>query len=93
MGRAPVTLLGDAAHAATPDLGQGACQAIERAVAIADHVACARDVEAALRDYERARMERTAAIEQRRDVPRDVLVSPTDQDRRRVVFRRREAGT
>ena len=33
-----VTLLGDAAHAMTPNLGQGACQAIEDAVVLADSV-------------------------------------------------------
>jgi 2-polyprenyl-6-methoxyphenol hydroxylase-like FAD-dependent oxidoreductase len=30
-----VTLLGDAAHPMTPNLGQGACQAIEDAVVLA----------------------------------------------------------
>ena len=34
-----VVLLGDAAHAMTPDLGQGACQAIEDAVVLAAAVA------------------------------------------------------
>lgn len=33
-GAGRVTLLGDAAHPMTPDLGQGACQAIEDAVAL-----------------------------------------------------------
>jgi 2-polyprenyl-6-methoxyphenol hydroxylase-like FAD-dependent oxidoreductase len=33
--RGPVALLGDAAHAMTPNLGQGACQAIEDAVVLA----------------------------------------------------------
>ena len=31
-----VSLLGDAIHAMTPDLGQGACQALEDAVILAD---------------------------------------------------------
>ncbi|MBV8896591.1 MAG: FAD-dependent monooxygenase [Acidobacteriaceae bacterium] len=35
-GRGPVTLLGDAAHATTPNLGQGACQALEDAIVLAD---------------------------------------------------------
>ncbi|GAA3412471.1 FAD-dependent oxidoreductase [Streptosporangium vulgare] len=38
MHRGRVALLGDAAHAMTPNLGQGACQAIEDAVVLA-HVA------------------------------------------------------
>ncbi len=61
-GEGPVTLLGDAAHASTPDLGQGACQAIESAVVLADCLAGSQDVVAGLRAYERARMDRTATI-------------------------------
>lgn len=41
-----VTLLGDAAHATTPNLGQGACQAIEDAWAIAACLAQYEPVEA-----------------------------------------------
>jgi 2-polyprenyl-6-methoxyphenol hydroxylase-like FAD-dependent oxidoreductase len=33
-GSGRVTLLGDAAHAMTPNLGQGACQAIEDGVVL-----------------------------------------------------------
>jgi FAD-dependent urate hydroxylase len=60
-GRGPVTLLGDAAHATTPNLGQGACQALEDAVTLA---ACLQAVQspAALRQYERVRYQRTARI-------------------------------
>jgi 2-polyprenyl-6-methoxyphenol hydroxylase-like FAD-dependent oxidoreductase len=55
-----VALLGDAAHAMTPDLGQGACQALEDAVVL---TACAAaDVPAALADYDRARRERTQEL-------------------------------
>ena len=50
MGR--VALLGDAAHAMTPNLGQGACQAIEDAVVLAECVRAERHVEGALRLYE-----------------------------------------
>jgi len=70
-GEGRVTLLGDAAHPATPNLGQGACQAIEDAVALArclEQVAQtnARDgVPSALRRYENLRGERTAWIVRR----------------------------
>ena len=55
-------LLDDAAHPTTPDLGQGACQAIEDAVVIADGLRRGMGVEAALRVYERVRQPRTARI-------------------------------
>ncbi|MFE9690911.1 FAD-dependent monooxygenase [Micromonospora sp. NPDC005806] len=50
-----VALLGDAAHAMTPDLGQGACQALIDAVALADCLRDTDDVPAALRAYDRQR--------------------------------------
>lgn len=61
-GLGGVTLLGDAAHASTPDLGQGACQALEDAVVLAHCLGGALPVEAALRQYERTRIRRTARI-------------------------------
>jgi len=54
-----VTLLGDAAHAMTPNLGQGACQAIEDAVALAGCLRDATHVAAALKNYEKRRIART----------------------------------
>ena len=56
-----VALLGDAAHAMTPNLGQGACQALEDAVVLA---ACVRDagpVEG-LRRYDAERRPRTQQV-------------------------------
>jgi 2-polyprenyl-6-methoxyphenol hydroxylase-like FAD-dependent oxidoreductase len=61
-GKGRVTLLGDAAHPTTPNLGQGACQAMEDAVFLAASLAANSDVEAALRRYERVRYRRTKAI-------------------------------
>lgn len=61
-GAGPVSLLGDAAHPSTPDLGQGACQAIESAVALRDAVRDTGSIPEALRTYERRRMQRTATI-------------------------------
>jgi 2-polyprenyl-6-methoxyphenol hydroxylase-like FAD-dependent oxidoreductase len=61
-GRGAVTLLGDAAHPATPNLGQGACQALEDAVVLAHCLAESRSVEASLRKYEEIRLPRTTQI-------------------------------
>ena len=61
-GQERVTLLGDAAHPTTPNLGQGACQAMEDAVVLASCLPAASDVPAALRSYENMRMARTANI-------------------------------
>jgi 2-polyprenyl-6-methoxyphenol hydroxylase-like FAD-dependent oxidoreductase len=61
-----VTLLGDAAHATTPNLGQGACQAIESSLALSRTLSRAlsetTDIPAALLSYERERRPRTAWI-------------------------------
>lgn len=61
-GEGRVTLLGDAAHPMTPDLGQGACQAMEDAVVLAASLARSADLPAALRAYETARRARTDRI-------------------------------
>jgi 2-polyprenyl-6-methoxyphenol hydroxylase-like FAD-dependent oxidoreductase len=50
-----VALLGDAAHAMPPDLGQGACQAIIDAVALADRVCSASSVHSGLAAYDAQR--------------------------------------
>lgn len=57
-----VTLLGDAAHATTPNLGQGGCQAIEDAIVLARTLRANRDVPAALRAYEAQRLPRANMI-------------------------------
>ena len=61
-GRGHVTLLGDAAHASTPNLGQGACQALEDAVVLAHCLGETRAIEPALRKYEELRIPRTSRI-------------------------------
>jgi 2-polyprenyl-6-methoxyphenol hydroxylase-like FAD-dependent oxidoreductase len=53
-----VVLLGDAAHPMTPNLGQGACQAIEDAVVLAERLGTEPDLELALAGYERRRVRR-----------------------------------
>jgi 2-polyprenyl-6-methoxyphenol hydroxylase-like FAD-dependent oxidoreductase len=60
-----VTLLGDAAHPCTPNLGQGGCMAIEDAMVLARCVSNERSIESALRRYESMRRRRTRHIQQR----------------------------
>lgn len=61
-GKGRITLLGDAAHAMLPNLGQGACTAIEDAVVLAKCLQGSEDVQAALRAFERARRRRVRWI-------------------------------
>ncbi|WDG31479.1 FAD-dependent monooxygenase [Streptomyces sp. CA-278952] len=60
-----VALLGDAAHAMTPNMGQGGCQSIEDAVVVAHLLARDADVPAALAAYSKARHRRTTLISRR----------------------------
>ncbi|TDC76150.1 FAD-dependent monooxygenase [Actinomadura sp. 7K507] len=59
--RGNVALLGDAAHPMTPNLGQGACQAIEDAVVLAHEVTAGGGPPA----YTAARVPRTTAVMRR----------------------------
>ena len=61
-GSGCVTLLGDAAHAMTPNFGQGGCQAIEDALVLARTLTQSRTVAEALRSYESERITRTSPI-------------------------------
>ena len=58
--RGRVALLGDAIHPMTPDLAQGACQAIVDATTLATCLAAARDSRAALREYQQRRWRNAA---------------------------------
>lgn len=62
-----IALLGDAGHAMTPDLGQGACQALEDAVELAAVVAHTgpAEIPAALGRYDTARRARTMMMVRR----------------------------
>jgi len=57
-----IVLIGDAAHATTPNMGQGACQAIEDAVILASEIKLRSDIPAAFKSYEEKRVKRTHFI-------------------------------
>jgi len=57
-----IVLLGDAAHAMTPNLGQGAGQCIEDAVILASHLKRSLTIKEALVGYEQERTNRTRQI-------------------------------
>jgi 2-polyprenyl-6-methoxyphenol hydroxylase-like FAD-dependent oxidoreductase len=61
-GEGRVTLLGDAAHAMSFNVGQGACQAIEDALVLTKCLQVEDDPATALRSYERKRAERTKPL-------------------------------
>jgi 2-polyprenyl-6-methoxyphenol hydroxylase-like FAD-dependent oxidoreductase len=66
--RGNVALIGDAAHAMTPDLGQGGCQAMIDGLALAESLSMAVDVPAGLRAYDARRRkpaQRIAAMSRR----------------------------
>lgn len=60
-----IVLIGDAAHATTPNLGQGACQGMEDAVILAQEVKKGGDMADAFSRFEQRRLKRTHMIVQR----------------------------
>lgn len=57
-----IALLGDAAHPTTPNLGQGACLALEDVVVLGDQLKAENDLVTALRMYEQQRIKRANSI-------------------------------
>lgn len=64
-GKGLVTLLGDAAHPCTPNLGQGGCMALEDALVLAKSVESEPSLQMAFRRYESLRLNRTKHIQRR----------------------------
>jgi 2-polyprenyl-6-methoxyphenol hydroxylase-like FAD-dependent oxidoreductase len=83
-----VTLLGDAAHPCTPNLGQGGGMAIEDAMVLAKCVAREPSIESALHRYESLRRCRTGHIQQR-----SLLMGHIGQWQNRVVVSGRRVVT
>ena len=61
-GEGRVTLLGDAIHLMAPMGGQGACQALEDSIVLADCLSRNRNVESGVRAYEARRQPRTTEL-------------------------------
>lgn len=57
-----IVLIGDAAHATTPNMGQGACQAIEDAVVLAQELDKIHNPVTAFKLFEKRRINRTSEI-------------------------------
>ena len=57
-----IVLIGDAGHATTPNMGQGACQAIEDAIILADELSKTDNVTAAFKAFEKRRIQRVHRI-------------------------------
>jgi 2-polyprenyl-6-methoxyphenol hydroxylase-like FAD-dependent oxidoreductase len=90
-----IVLLGDAAHASTPGIGQGAAQAIEDAVVLANQLAHHDDPQEALARYEqlrRPRVELVLKLSRRADAAAQ-LTSPLGRRTRNAIIRRIPART
>lgn len=93
-GEGPVTLVGDAAHPMLTSLSQGAGSSIEDGYVLAHHLAANDDVDAALRDYEHARIPRTRKLvaDSRRLSKSEQLENPIARGVRDFFLRHAPAG-
>lgn len=57
-----IVLVGDAAHATTPNMGQGGCQAVEDGFALAEALSLETSVGAAFKRYEAMRMKKAQYV-------------------------------
>lgn len=57
-----ILLIGDAGHATTPNMGQGACQALEDVAVLIDELQRKKNVQLAFKAFEKRRLSRTKYI-------------------------------
>ncbi len=57
-----ICLVGDAAHATTPNMGQGACQAIESSYVLSDCISKYNSLEDAFKNYQTIRKEKATMV-------------------------------
>ena len=79
--RGHVLLVGDATHATTPNMAQGAAMAFEDALVLAHTLGTADSIPAALREYEQRRRPRVERVQQqtrRRDRTRGMAPATRD---------------
>ena len=88
-GEGRVTLLGDAAHPLTTILAQGACQAVEDTVVLADSLSQAPDPQTGLRRYEAERQARSSHVRalSTSSISREALEKPVPAWIRRQVLK------
>ena len=72
-----VVLVGDAAHASSPMMGQGGCMAMEDACTLADELRTAVTVESALASYVSRRKPRVKWVQQQSMALAEILTSPS----------------
>ncbi len=87
-GQGRVTLLGDAAHPCTPNLGLGGCMALEDALVLAKSFCREAAPDSALRRYESLRRRRTRHVQQR-----SLLMGSIGQWENRLVSGGRQMAT
>jgi 2-polyprenyl-6-methoxyphenol hydroxylase-like FAD-dependent oxidoreductase len=82
-----VVLVGDAAHASSPMMGQGGCMAMEDACVLAEELRAAASVEDALMSYARRRKPRAEWV-QRQSMGLANLVTASSAERNRTLRER-----
>jgi FAD-dependent urate hydroxylase len=73
-----VVLVGDAAHATPPHMGEGGCLAVEDGAVLAEELAAARDVEAALHRYAARRRPRIEWVREQTRLAAAAWVLPAE---------------